>query len=346
MSIINQMLQDLDRRRASNAERGALPNQARALPSRAAPRRWLWPLVAAVALAAIAAAAWQVSRMVAHVVPPSAMPVPRMTLELAAPPVAAPSPPPPVKPRDVAAAAPQPHIVKPVARPVAALAAEPVAVDAGVKTIQIGATPPAPASNQVSKQVQELTPQQIAENDYRRGVELLGQGQPTAAQSALEDALRLNPAHTAARQALFGLLLEAKKNDAAEQVLQDGLNLDPNQPGFARALASLQVNRGDTAAAIATMQTSAAAAADNADYQAFLAGLLQRAQRHAEAVERYQTALKLAPQSGVWWMGLGISLQALDRKAEARDAFAHARSSNTLTPELQAFVEQRLRQLQ
>jgi MSHA biogenesis protein MshN len=74
--------------------------------------------------------------------------------------------------------------------------------------------------------------------------------------------------------------------------------------------------------------------------------LLQRQSRHKDAVEYYQAALRLAPGSGVWLMGLGISLQALDRNADARDAFRRARASNSLSPELQAFVDQRLKQLQ
>ena len=45
-------------------------------------------------------------------------------------------------------------------------------------------------------------------------------------------------------------------------------------------------------------------------------------------------------------MGLGISLQALGRNTDAQDAFRRARASNTLNPDLQAFVDQRLRQLQ
>ena len=45
-------------------------------------------------------------------------------------------------------------------------------------------------------------------------------------------------------------------------------------------------------------------------------------------------------------MGLGISLQALNRNTEAQEAYRRARGTNTLNPELQAFVDQRLRQLQ
>jgi MSHA biogenesis protein MshN len=201
------------------------------------------------------------------------------------------------------------------------------------------------SDSRIDKQSRQLTPLQLAENEYRRASELLQQGQNAAAEESFSKALQVNPAHTGARQGLFGLLVEAKKIAEAERLLQEGLVLNPNQPGIAIALARLQFDRGDPAAAIETLQQSAPSAQNSPDYLAFLAALLQRRSRHAEAVDQYRAALRLAPQSGVWLMGLGISLQALDRNAEARNAFERARSSNTLNPELQAYVEQRLTQL-
>jgi MSHA biogenesis protein MshN len=142
------------------------------------------------------------------------------------------------------------------------------------------------------------------------------------------------------------LLIEGKKTGEAEQILHEGLQLNPHQAGFAMALARMQVDRGDTGGAVETLQKTAPAAVDSPDYLAFLAALLQRQSRHTEAVDHYRAALSLAPASGVWLMGLGISLQALGRNGEARDAFQRARGSNALNAELQAFVNERLSQLQ
>ena len=129
-------------------------------------------------------------------------------------------------------------------------------------------------------------------------------------------------------------------------MLREALRLSPGQSGFTMALARLQVDRGNNQAAIDTLQKGITYAQGNADYHAFLAALLQRQQRHEEAIAQYRAALGLRPQSGVWLMGLGMSLQSLNRNTEARDAYRSAKASGTLKPDLQAFVDQRLQQLQ
>jgi len=77
-----------------------------------------------------------------------------------------------------------------------------------------------------------------------------------------------------------------------------------------------------------------------------VAALLQRQGRHEEAIEQFQVALRLRPGAGVWWLGLAISLQAANKAAAAQDAYRQARAAGNLHPELAAFAEQRLRQLQ
>ena len=196
------------------------------------------------------------------------------------------------------------------------------------------------------KPAKEVTPQQLTENIYRKALSLIDAGQLPEAVGALEQVLQLNPRHAAARQTLVGLLLEGKRQDDAVRKLQEGLSIDPAQTGMAMILARLQVERGNPRPALETLQRSLPHAADQADYQAFLAALLQREKRHKEAAEHYALALRKAPQNGLWWMGYGISLQADNRPAEAQDAFTRAKASATLSAELQAFVEQKLSQLQ
>lgn len=412
MSLINQVLQDLEKRRASGGERGALPNQVRVLPhkEKTAWSWWLAGMAGAVALMALFG--WRMSEN-PPLRPPAAQtsavsaapartepggPISRLSLELekvpdartvadygAGPPADVPakteplprkpvapearvvpitkSPPPPVATAAVigssagatATSAPAAAKTEPVKAPaapgeapkVASVAIKPVGSPLRmVDVLSENKVQDALAKPQIDKRAQTLTVPQLAENEYRDAANWLEQGRLADAQEGFRRALQHNPAHEGARQGLFGLLAAAKKYGEAEQVLEEGLRLNPGKLVFAMALSGLQYERGDVAGAVGTLEKSAPAAHSSPDYLARLAALLQRQSRHQEAVERYQSALRLAPGSGVWLMGLGISLQALNRSQDAQDAFRRARASNTLNPELQAFVDQRLRQLQ
>ena len=143
---------------------------------------------------------------------------------------------------------------------------------------------------------------------------------------------------------MAGLLLENKRTTEAERILQEGVRINPRQTGFVMILSRIQMERGDAAAALDTLQKSLPYATNQAEYRAFMGALLQRQSRHKEAAEHYRAAVSLSPGSGVWLMGLGISLQAEGQTAEAHDAFLRAKETNSLNTDLQAFVDQRIRQ--
>jgi MSHA biogenesis protein MshN len=193
--------------------------------------------------------------------------------------------------------------------------------------------------------MKQISPEQQADAEYRKASALMQQGHIADAISGYEAALRLDAGHDEARQALVALLLQSKRGKDAERVLQEGLKSEPDHTGFTMMLARLQVERGAVAEAIATLEKTLPYGNSQAGYEAFLAALLQRQNRNDEAIAHYQVALQLAPNNGIWLMGYGISLQALKRNADARVAFQHALDTRTLNPDLQAFVQQKLKAL-
>jgi MSHA biogenesis protein MshN len=203
------------------------------------------------------------------------------------------------------------------------------------------------AKGKRSAQGRQESGSQRAEGEYRRALTSLQDGRMTETVAALEQALKLDPGHDAARQTLVGLLIEAKRPDEAMRHLQAGLALDARQPALAMLLARLQIEGGGSGieTLMRTLPYAGNDTSRSADYHAFLAGALEREQRHREAAEQYQAALRIAPANGVWWMGLGMALQADKRNAEALEAFQRARASGALSAELQVFVERRLQQL-
>jgi MSHA biogenesis protein MshN len=366
MSVINQLLLDLERRRASPGELAALPSHVRALP---ADRRIDWGWVgggAALACAAIAAG-WLVLAGDEPAPAPKTLTPPRSSAEVTIERVVAAS-------AGVAAAAEPERIENLLLEPPAARMSfelSSVPVEAG-PAVHAAATQPAPVVRaepvlsaatdsarpakkapaaiagraEIRKHDRPPTAHELADNEYRQASGLMQQGHLDQAREGFRAALKYLPEHHGARQGLVGLLVKAGQFAEAERLLQDGIRLSPEQSGFTVTLARLQVDRGDNAQAIATMQDGLRYAQGNPDYAAFLAALLQRQGRHEEAVEQYRAALRAKPAVGVWWIGLGMSLQALARNAEAQDAYRRARANGNLHPELAAFAEQRLKQLQ
>ena len=193
--------------------------------------------------------------------------------------------------------------------------------------------------------MKQVSSAQQADAEFRRAAGLMQVGRIAEAMAGYEAALSLDAGHEAARQALVALLLEGKRNADAEKVLLEGLNSKPEHTGLTMLLARLQVERGALGQATATLEKSLPFADAQADYRAFLAALLQRQNRNEEAIAHYQIVLQHAPGNGVWLMGYGISLQAVQRNAEAKDAYKRALDTQTLSPELQAFVQAKIKEL-
>ncbi|MBX3661408.1 MAG: hypothetical protein KF804_03040 [Burkholderiales bacterium] len=324
MSVINQMLVELERRRASGPERNRIPDHVRAIPGESQPRHsYLHGIAAAlavIALLAIAAWWWMHRGRAAQPAPVAAGPAlteaaprpeewiaRRLTLDLSREPERAAEPPAPVATSAVVAPRPE---VPAVAQKPAAVAAEPVSrpvpqVPAAERVAVEKARLPAekPASVQpaeIEKQVREPTLRQRADAEFARGTAVLHRGQFAEARGAFEAALQIDATHHAARQALAGLLIDGRRPADAARVLQDGLQLAPAQHGFAMTLARLQVEAGDLDAGAQTLARSLEHPGASPDHVAFYAGLLQRQQKHAEAVVQFQQALSRRGGIGAW----------------------------------------------
>ena len=337
MSLINKMLQDLDAR-AGQPGAAPLPADVRLAPAREPHAPWLRGALAGAAVVAVAAACsigWRAmdkSQQPAPLVAAAPAPAPAQPVAVALP-VTAPVPVVDVAPPPAPEPDPEPE-------------SEPAQVPLAPRKDAVRAPAPVPRKPAAPAAVggRSETAAQRTENTYRRALLALEDGRVTEAIATLQAALKIDPRHEPSRQTLVGLLIEARRPDEAMRQLQAALALDARQPSLAMLLARLQLERGGPA--LDTLMRTLPHAAGNGEYHAFVAGVLQRDGRHREAAGHYQAALRTAPGNGVWWMGLGISLQAEKRDPEAVAAFWQALGSGTLSPELTAFVERRLGQLE
>ena len=363
MSIINQALRDLDARK-TDAEASPASIQPVSVAVRSPSRRYLWIMLGL--LLPIAGLAWWFGTQLK----PDVLP---QTERLAQVEVASGA----VAPAQVPAPLPE----APAAEPVDIAVSSAVSVEASLPMLKMAKQiPQASAQSQnhapqlqpvaqtpvdsmpseirslnvsaagstgvktgnISKELKKSTPEEDAEDRYRKAMSLVNKGRDNQAQSLLEEALRLSPNHVAARQILATLLNEAGLNSEAEGVLREGRTVSPDTAWFAQSLARLQTARGDYEGAAITMQEGIAAKGVSAEYRASYAALLSRLKKYAEAAHQYEMALKSQPDKSTWWMGLGLALSAQGQTAEARAAYGRALAAGNLSEKLEDFVRSKL----
>ena len=181
---------------------------------------------------------------------------------------------------------------------------------------------------------------------YRAANEELARGRTDLALAGYAEALKADSRHMPARQAMIVVLLEQGRSAEARNALLEGIEAVPTNSTWPMLLARLQVEAGDVKGGAETLERSLSTAGTQADYRAFLATLLQMQSRHTDAIKYYQSALQIAPDSGRSLAGLAISLEAEKRFAEARDAYRRALATNSLGRDLEAYAQDRLKQLQ
>ena len=376
MSVINKMLRDLDARQASEQERAGLSGRLRTLPAQRLANAGAWPVLAAGILAGgliAGGAAWWLMPAVPVAAPavvavpppaPPAVPIMPVTTETQAaaenalrPPIdladmklslllslsqqAEPATPKPVSPKvesPKVAEAVEKKTPPPVATPPAAQPPKPAAT---AKSPQNDSVPAADA--QIDKRTKGAMASEMADAEYRKGMQAVKRGDNAAAIPVFQRALELDPQLARARQALLSVLVGARQWADAQRIAQAGLALDPAQSNWAMILARLQFEQGDTPAAIDTLTRHMAHAQDNADYHGLFAYFLQKQQRPAEAAEHFRKALNLRPTEGRWWFGLGLALESAHRAGEAREAYQRARDTGNLSADMTAVIEQKLR---
>lgn len=372
MSLINRMLQDLDRRQAlDTADAGVV----RASTAKPASREWFWRVLVVLLTVALAWMGWVAiqllprkplatdlaflaanearERPTVKPVAPPAPPAPPV-IEAAAPvPVPAPEQPAPtvhVMPSTdalrLATELQTPIIEKPVApaKPAAAAPVKPKAAAPAPKTA--APAPKAAVSANVDKRDRARSANDNAETLFRRAALLLNHGRVSEAEEQLLAALQADPRHAAARQAYISLLLEQRRNAAARRVLQDALVLEPAQPTFALALARIHAAERDYTAALAVLDRAAPIGEGSADFQAFRGAMLQRLGRHDEALVAYQNAVREGTPPATAWIGYAISLEAVGKHSEAAQAYRRALTVGPIAAEAREYAESRARALE
>jgi len=197
--------------------------------------------------------------------------------------------------------------------------------------------------NAVKKQQRQLNSSQQAELAYQKGYQLLQQNKIYSAEAKLLLALEHDAKHINAREMLVGLYLKAGRKVEAEGLLNKGLLHLPNYSNFAKLRARILLDNNQVNKAVKTLLKHKPTLLADPNFYALLAASYQRQNNHAAAANTYVKLLKINPREGIWWVGMAISLEALNKDEQARDAYEKARQTGTLNTRITNYSNQRFK---
>lgn len=359
MSIINQMLRDLDARGADSDEQAAINHQVLSKKRRPGARLLvvLFVLLSVGGLAGF----WVVSNTLnqepsppaAVLAPPkSVAQVPAVVPRLAPPaevvpavPVDQPAMPqlpvagPEIKPEPVPVE--QKQAVMSVAQVVHPSVAPPQPITQKVRDVSVPAATPAPvmAEPAVVKKLVEITPQMEAQQLYDDAQALRRAGKDEAAMSKYRLVLERDSGMRNARIQLARLLQDGGQSDAAFSLLKAGHDQRPDE-GLAIAAGRLLADQGRREEALNWLERGRDGLRP-ADH-ALMGALQSQTMRYEAAVKSYQRALASDPNQGGWLLGLGLAQEAMGRIEDANATYRNALDRGEFKPDVVKFLRQKL----
>lgn len=219
---------------------------------------------------------------------------------------------------------------------------EVIDVDDSVDVEELDNAPPL----KLKKTHRPLNSKQLAEIAYKKGYKFLQQGRMHQGKESLRNALSLYIPHIKAREMLAGIYIKSGRYIDAAELLSEGVKVVPEYPLFAQLYARVLLEQSNPQLAIKILEQGSARMKVEPDYYALLAATYQRVKNHKKAVDIYLQLVKVRPSAGIWWLGLGISLEKSGKNKEALEAYQRAQKTGSLKAGLVKFTNNRVSALQ
>ncbi|WP_113907020.1 tetratricopeptide repeat protein [Aliidiomarina celeris] len=188
-------------------------------------------------------------------------------------------------------------------------------------------------------------PAELASRQFDRGMRALEAGRTREAQERFQEALLLQPRFVEAREQLAVLYFSQGFLSDALRVLEQGLNISPNEERFLLLQARLLERSDQAALALEVLRPLPIRLPQYAD-ALILRGALATDEGDFElAITTYEGLVAWRAQEGRWWLGLGIAYEQNQQPEEAVRAYMQALNDNRLTQASRNFIQQRLEAL-
>jgi len=189
----------------------------------------------------------------------------------------------------------------------------------------------------------QLSPQALAANKITQAEQAMERHDIAKAESLFEEVLLIMPEHETARKQLAALWYGKKYFQDAVNLLSQGIALAPQAEEMRLMSARIYYEQGQARQAYNILNP--VKQSTSTELQALLASVAVELNEHDNAIIAYQNLIALEPNVGRWWLGLAVSLDSLGDFLPARDAYKQAIAGNNLSINAMQFARQRLIEL-
>ncbi|MBT8136522.1 MAG: hypothetical protein KJO54_05880 [Gammaproteobacteria bacterium] len=174
------------------------------------------------------------------------------------------------------------------------------------------------------------------------GLAALRGGRRIEAEDYFRQLVALEPGDTEGHLLLHAALKAQSRTAAARDALTGALTTVTQPSAVAQVLARELLAERDTDQAIVVLEQYRPSTLADLEYEATLAAAYQRAGRHSESVRLYGRLVERKPGQSAWLVGMAISQEAGGDTAGARSSYAAAVRAGRLDPALARYARQRL----
>lgn len=192
------------------------------------------------------------------------------------------------------------------------------------------------------KEAPQYSTEQLDTMAVQDALRLIADGQAEAAFTTLESYIIENRNAHQSRETYAKLLMSRGRIADASALINVGLGLAPNHTGFKKVKARLLMIEGDISSAVTTLISRAPDIVDDSEYHDLLASAQLSSRDFAGAIISYRGLVEHDQTQGKWWYGYAAANDQLGNASVARQAYVKAMQLSNLSANLRQRSQERI----
>ena len=189
----------------------------------------------------------------------------------------------------------------------------------------------------------QLSPKMLSEKKITEAERAMEVNDLAKAESLFEEVLLLIPEHETARKQLAALWYGKKAYQDAVNLLSQGIAIAPQSEEMRLMSARIYFEQGRARQALNLL--SPINNSQRVDLQVLIANIASEINEYKSAENAYRKLLILEPNVGRWWLGLAVSLDSQGQFKLASNAYDEAITKGNLSSNALQFARQRVAEL-